>query len=88
MKFFVKDPASTLDYNMDWTLWLDGDDITISTWVIDSPLVSMSESETTKITTIFVAGGVDGETYTLTNNINTISGRVDERSIILRVANR
>jgi hypothetical protein len=48
----------------------------------------MSEAETTKITTIFVAGGVDGETYTLTNTINTISGRIDERSVILRIANR
>lgn len=88
MKGFVQDPQATLDYNLDWSLWLDGDTITLSTWVVESPLVGQSESEASGTTTIFISGGTAGNNYVIANKITTASGRVDERSIELRIRNR
>lgn len=90
MRGFVKDPDATLDYSIDWSLWLGTDTISASTWVADSgiTIVSASESFDTTSTRLFVSGGAPGEKYTLTNQITTAGGKVDERSIEIRVRNR
>ena len=88
MKGFVQDPNATLDYTVDWNLWLDGDTISTSVWVVESPLVNEADSNTITTTNIFISGGVHGENYVLTNSISTVSGRSDDRSIELRVRNR
>ena len=90
MKGFVKDPDSTLDYSFDWALWLDGDTIASSTWVIDSPLtiVPASQSFTDTITLVFISGGVDKIDYELRNTIVTAGSRTDERTMEIRVRQR
>lgn len=88
MKGFVKDPDSTLDYSFDWALWLNGDTISSSTWVVDSPLVKSSESKTDETTTLYIAGGVHGTDYELKNTIVTPGGRTDERTVEIRVRER
>lgn len=91
MKGFVKDPQAILDYTFDWGPWLGSTDtITISTWVVESPIVSEGggESKTDTTTTLFVSGGVHGNNYDVTNSITTLGGRKTDRSIELRVRNR
>lgn len=91
MKGFVKDPQSVLDYSLDWGPWLGATDtITISTWVLDSPLVSEGggESNTDTTTTLFISGGEAGQSYNVTNSITTLGGRKDDRTIELRIRNR
>jgi len=90
MKGFVKDPDSTLDYEIDWTLWLDGDDISTSVWVAESGLtkVPASETNTLKTTKVFVSGGVVDNDYELKNIITTTGSRTVERTLEIRVRER
>jgi len=90
MKGFVKDPQAILDYSLDWGPWLDGDTISTSNWVVASPLVieSGTESFDSTTTVLFISGGTAGQAYLVTNTITTAAGRTDERSFELRIRNR
>lgn len=90
MKSFVKDPAATLDYTIDWSQWLDNDTIATSGWVVESgiTIVPGSETNTTTTTTLFLRDGTAGDSYTITNSISTAGGRIDERSFKIQVRNR
>lgn len=83
-----KDPQAKLDYYVDWTTWLGEDTIQSSTWTVPNGLVKVSEHLTGGVATVFVRGGIAGQQYTLTNAIVTVGGRADDRSFILRVAQR
>ena len=89
MKGYVKDPDAILDYVFDWGPWLDGDEITSSSWNVQSPLTNESaDIPTISTTRIFLSGGVEGENYIVTNHITTQGGRIDERSMEIRVRQR
>ena len=90
MKGFVKDPDATLDYGVDWTLWLGADTISTSTWVLESGISAVPASETSdgKKTSIFITGGSPGETYLVTNRIVTDGQRTEERSFELKIRER
>lgn len=85
---FAKDPDATLDYAVDWTPFLNGDTISTSTWTVPAGLTSVSESNTTEIATVFLAGGVVGASYSVLNRIVTSSGVTDDRSIIIQILNK
>ena len=91
---FEKDPDEILDYGLDWTNWLDGDEISTSTWKTIEPLtsppleyVSGSESASTTNTLVFVSGGKEGVTYKLTNAITTTNSpsRTAERTLYITI---
>jgi len=90
MKGFVQDPQATLDYTIDWGPWLGDDTISTSSWTAESPMVieSGGESKTDDTTTLFLSGGLAGGNYIITNTINTIGGREDERSFKMKIRNR
>lgn len=94
MKAFIKDPDATLDYEFNWLPWLGTDQIsgTNSVWALtpvgSATIVDGSSSNTTTTTRVFIQGGEVGEEYILTNTITTISSRVDERSIKIRIQER
>jgi hypothetical protein len=70
MTTFLKDPDAVLDYSVDWSKWLAGDQIATSTWFVSDPaLQPADDSKTTTRTTIWLAGGVVGQSYTVTNRI-------------------
>ena len=77
-----KSPASVFDYTIDWTDELGGDTIVTSVWAVDAGLTEDSESEATSSTTIFVSGGVAGETYQLVNTITSASRTYEQRIAI------
>lgn len=85
---FTKDPNATLDYEIDWAAWLDGDTISTSTWIVPSGITDGTKSNTSTTTTIWLSGGAAGERYRITNRITTAGGRTDDRSITVRVANK
>jgi hypothetical protein len=87
---FTKDPQAVLDYTIDWTKWLDevGDTIAMSTWIVPTGLTKVTETNTTKLATVWLSGGTDGTNYTITNRITTAAGRTDDRSITIRVRER
>jgi hypothetical protein len=93
MSFHLKDPGAILDYAVDWGVeYLDGDVITASSFVVDpvepngAAIVASSFDET--VTTVTVEGGIAGHQYGLTNHVVLLSGREDERTIVLRVEQR
>lgn len=82
----TKDPGSTLDYQIDWSAWLEtGDTIESSTWVVPAGLTEVSDSATDDATTVWLSGGTAGASYTVVNQITTTGGRITERSIEIRM---
>lgn len=82
---FVKDPDATLDYQVDWTLWLKGDTISNSEWDVPAGLTLEAESNTTTTATAWLSGGTLDQKYEVVNTITTDAGRIDERTIIIRI---
>lgn len=85
-----KDPIEFTDYSINWEVRLDeGDTIVGSTWIIKpNGLVHESDEHTSTLTTIWLSGGEAGKTYTLTNVIETASGRSRPKSYRLKVENK
>jgi len=93
MAIYLKDPASSVDYSVDWGEWLAASEAIVSTtWSIDpagasAPLLGVETvSETTR--SVFVSGGTLGERYRLSCRIQTDGGRTADRSLIIRIAER
>ena len=84
-----KDPNDKLDYTIDWSAALtEGDTIVASEWTISEELVFSNMSFDTTKTIVWLAEGVEGVKYTLTNKVTTFAGRVIERSVLLKVKSR
>lgn len=88
---FAKDPAAKLDYTIDWSPWLPaGDTITAAVWVVTGATVSASPppANTTRQCTVWLeAGTVDTDAYA-TCRVTTTAGRIDERTIRVRITNQ
>ncbi len=87
-----KDPDATLDYPFDWTQYLAPltDTITAAEFILELPLVldrQILNSEGT-IAVAWISGGTVGETHRATCRITTAEGRVDDRSIFLKIKER
>lgn len=87
---YKKDPDATLDYSFNWLPWLTAADDTITgvEWVSDEALTVESSSNTTTRAVAFVSGGTEGETLRLTCRITTAGGRIDDRTILLKIVHR
>ncbi|MBI4910310.1 MAG: hypothetical protein HY820_42225 [Acidobacteria bacterium] len=85
---FTKDPNAVLDYTIDWTRWLAGDQIATSEWLVPSGLTKMADSKTASSATVWLSGGTAGQSYTVTNRIMTSAGRTEDRSFIAKVEER
>ncbi len=97
----IKDPSEVLDYSIDWdrsaassaagTGWLaSGETITVSTWTVPVGITQTTPapSITAGKTTIWLSGGTNSVTYTLTNHVTTSAGRQGERSFTVAVRDR
>lgn len=85
---FTKDPSAVLDYQVDWSTWLDGDTITTSAWVVPAGITETTSTNTATTATIWLSGGTAGERYRVTNRIVTAGGRTDDRTITIRVEDK
>jgi hypothetical protein len=87
---FTKDPDAILDYSVDWSSWLAGDEISSSEWLLEegTAIEKASDSKTATKTTVWLRGGNAGTTYLVTNRIVTVAGRTDDRSISVKVEDR
>ncbi|AZM51779.1 hypothetical protein DMA15_03605 [Streptomyces sp. WAC 01529] len=84
-----KDPDATLDWVWDWSDWLEpGETITTSTMTVSAGLTLNSDAHSATSATAWVSGGTPGTPYQVTNRIITSAGRIDDRSITIRVKNR
>jgi hypothetical protein len=87
---FTKDPDAVLDYSVDWSLWLAGDEISSSEWLLEDGAVleKVTDAHTSTNATIWLQGGEAGATYLVTNRIVTVGGRTDDRTISVKVQDR
>ena len=94
MTLLLKDPQAVLDYAIDWGIdYLGaGDILTASSWSVEPDeaggvqVVGSSVGDT--VSTVQVTGGSSGRIYRLSNQVTTLNGRTDDRSIVLRVEKR
>ena len=93
MTLLLKDPDAVLDYSIDWGAeYLLGDLIAESQWTVD-PVedggVTVVGSDFDANTAVVKAeGGLPGRLYRLVNQVVLLSGRIDSRSVVLRVEKR
>ncbi len=88
-----KDPNAVLDYTFDWAAWLTPIEDTIASvaWVVPAAAGSIeveSSTSTSTTATAIVSGGVVGQKERLTCRITTADGRVDDRSVFLKIKER
>jgi hypothetical protein len=83
----IKDKDSLLDYTHLWSEWLAevSDAIVDSTWVADDGIVIENQSNTTTEATVWLSGGSVGNQYSIVNEIETAGGRIDNRTLIVKV---
>lgn len=82
---FTKDPDALLDYEIDWATWLNGDQITVSSWAVPAGITSPTDTNTTTTTTIWLSGGTAGQWYDCVNHITTAAGREDDRTLAIYI---
>ena len=87
----VKDPQAILRHSMRWTDWLDvGETITAQTVVSSNPseLVVDQVAQSEGVVAWRVSGGQPGGRYTVTCQVQTSLGRLDERSVLYPIGQR
>ena len=91
MNSFEKDPDATLDYSVDWTVYLGSSSIATSVWTVPTGLTEVSSSNDGKIAKVVISGGVVGTTYIVTNTITFVKDGetlTDDRSIRLFISDK
>lgn len=93
MAIFLKDPAATIDYAVDWqAAYLVGQSITAAEWIVDPEepdgLVVTNTAQSDGRCVATLAGGQRGRVYRLTNRVTFDNGRNDDRSLNVRVEDR
>jgi len=88
-KCFPKDPDAVLDFGIDWTEWLEDNElITVHAITAEVGITVDSNSETDGVVTIWLSGGTAGTAYNIACKITTDAGRTEERSILIRCEER
>lgn len=86
-----KDPDAVLDYQLDWSDWLVEGESIIALTVAVGGLVLETSAFTATATTAWVSGGAVGAAGEIEFRITTDSAplsRIDDRTLILRIAER
>jgi len=92
MSFYLKDPAASVDYAIDWSQYLAGKTIVASAWSVvpeeEGGVALDEESFDTDRAAARMSGGLPGHVYSLSNQVTLSDGSSDARSIALRVEQR
>lgn len=73
MRVVIHKPSDILDYQVDWSQWLDGDTIANSLWDADAGIILSAPSYTSTTTTVWVSAPSGGGV--VSNTITTGGGR-------------
>ena len=93
--YYVKNPGSALDVNVDWAQQFLSPGEVISTdlgWTVrpdvaaSGGLVVVSQSASSTVTTARLSAGTPGDAYLVTSAIETNQGREIRRSLTVRIA--
>jgi hypothetical protein len=86
----LKDPDEILDYAVDWTDWLTGENDTAASanWIVPTGLTQVSTSLASGKATIRLSGGTDGSDYAVTCRLTTTGGEIADRTLRITVRQR
>jgi hypothetical protein len=87
---FIKDPDARLDYQWDWSGWLAAGDVIASHEIIvdQGDVTFDTDSHDDQTVTAWIEGGTIGTRAKVTARITTAQGRVDDRTIGLKIQER
>lgn len=85
---FPKDPLAVSDYTIDWKAWLGDDTIATVTWTVPAGITNVGELSSISTTTIWLAGGTAGTSYSVYVTVTTAAGRTEKRTIKINVIER
>lgn len=89
MNKWKKDPSDVLDYEVNWSKWLQaGETLAARTVTPDAGITVDSAVLGVDKVTIWLSGGTVGNTYRIGCRITTTAGRTAERSIRITVEER
>ena len=93
MGVYLKDPGASIDYAVDWGAgYLAGDSIAGSEWTVEPAEAGGIEVAATAAeaarTSAQLTGGIAGHVYRVSNRVTLSGGRIDERSLTIRVDER
>lgn len=89
----IKDPDAKLPFAVDWSQWLanEGDTAASATWITPVGIVreaSPAPSLTGGTATAWFSGGTHGTDYRVTCRLTTAGGRIDDRTLTIKVRTR
>lgn len=85
---YEKDPNAVLDYTEDWRVWLGDDLIFTSDWILPAGIAQAGKTFSATTATVWISGGTAGTSYSVYNQITTVNGRTDKRTIKINVVDR
>lgn len=80
-----KDPNSTEDFVLDWSVELGTDTISSASWTPTGGINVVSSSNTATTTTARLSGGTDGHPATATCTVTLTSAQVKRRAIQMTI---
>ncbi len=86
----IKDPASVLDYEVDWTNWLSpiNDTITSVQWIVPADLTVTQQSHTSTVATVWLSGGTLDVVDMVTCRLTSTGGRTEDYSFLVQIMNK
>lgn len=90
MNRFIKDPQAKLDYEIDWSNWLDVDEtVATSAWaVVAGDVVIEQTSVGPSSTVVWVSGGTLNTNAQVTCHVVTSEDREDDRTLLFHIRSR
>jgi hypothetical protein len=85
---YIKQPADTLDYDLDYLEWLTPGDSVINAEVVVEPATDLAVDAvfiSSPIVKLWLSGGLSGTSYKLTITITTDNGRIKQDEFKLKV---
>lgn len=82
---FVKAPGEILDFAIDWTAPLEGDEIVTSAWIVPDGITKTKDGRTSNVCTVWLSGGQMRGRYTVVNRVTTTGGRTLERRVVVTI---
>ena len=83
-----KHTVAVLDYELDWSTWLTADHIISSSWVVPTGITKGSDVYDNTTSTIWLAGGIEGGRYLISNTVTTNLGRTETKSFLIVIKTR
>jgi hypothetical protein len=81
----AKDPDAEKPYELDWSDRILDDVITESEFEVAEGLTKGNTFFTNAVTTVWLSGGSEGQSYVITNRIRTQGGLRDVQSVKLKI---